>query len=89
MATMSIRSTYSLDEDTVRRLDAISRQWGVSKSEALRRAIRSVGAQPPPSDRLAALTALQGAVRLSDPRARAWMHDARDQRRAASAKRGR
>jgi hypothetical protein len=39
MATTTVKSTYSLDVDTVRELDAVARRWRVSKSEALRRAI--------------------------------------------------
>jgi Ribbon-helix-helix protein, copG family len=40
MATPTIKSTYTLDLDTVRALEDMARRLGVSKSEALRRAIR-------------------------------------------------
>ena len=40
MATPTIKSTYSLDVESVRALDDLARRWQVSKSEALRRAIR-------------------------------------------------
>ena len=35
-----IKVTYTLDVDSLRALEELARQWGVSKSEALRRAIR-------------------------------------------------
>lgn len=35
MATMTIKSTYSLDVGTVRTLEELARRWNVSKSEAL------------------------------------------------------
>jgi hypothetical protein len=41
MATQSVKTTYSLDVETVRTLEDLARRWNVSKSEALRRAIRA------------------------------------------------
>ena len=41
MAITTIKSTYSLDVETVRMLESLARRWNVSKSEVLRRAIRS------------------------------------------------
>ncbi|HEY3204457.1 MAG TPA: ribbon-helix-helix protein, CopG family, partial [Thermoanaerobaculia bacterium] len=56
MATTTIRSTYALDVPSVKALEEIARSWKVSKSEALRRAIRLAAAQEPPrsSDGVAA-----------------------------------
>ena len=57
---MTIKSTCSHDGGTVRTLESLARRWNVSKSEALRRAIRS-GAERQPSradERLRALRAL-------------------------------
>src|SRR5207249_7015562 len=48
MALPMIKSTYTLDVATVRTLEALARRWKVSKSEALRRAIRSASGQTPP-----------------------------------------
>ena len=64
MATMAIKSTYSLDAGTVRLLEGLARRWNVSTSEALRRAIqREAGRQPAAADaRLRALRALQKSV---------------------------
>jgi hypothetical protein len=47
MASLSIESTYSLDPDAVPTLHEIARRWKVSKSEALRRAIRAVADRLP------------------------------------------
>lgn len=41
MAIPKVKGTYSLDQETVRLLERVSRRWGVSKSEALRRAIHA------------------------------------------------
>ena len=72
MASTTIKSTYSLDVETVRSLERMARRWKVSKSEALRRAIRTVAEQSPPpeGDATAALDALQRAVDLSAAAAR-------------------
>ncbi len=40
MASMSIRSTYALDEQSVRNIKRLSRAWGVSQAEVIRRAVR-------------------------------------------------
>ena len=79
---MTIRSTYALDEDTVRRLESLARQWEVSKSEALRRAIHAADAGLPARSQIAALDALQSSVGLSGKRAAAWADDVRRQRLA-------
>src|SRR3989304_2034880 len=64
MAITTVRSTYALDVETVRVLDRIAHRWGVSKSEALRRAIRGAEAQKPPAadDALRALDRLPRAL---------------------------
>lgn len=41
MASTTIKGTYALDPETVQLLERMARRLGVSKSEALRRAIRS------------------------------------------------
>ncbi len=42
MATMTIRTTVAFDPATAARLERLARRWGVSKSEALRRALETV-----------------------------------------------
>ena len=39
MASAMIKSTYSLDPETVRRVERLAARWKVSKSEVLRRAV--------------------------------------------------
>ena len=43
MAIKTIKSTYSLDVEFVRALEALVQRWKVSKSEVSRRAIRIIG----------------------------------------------
>ena len=88
MATTTVKATYSLDPGTVCRLEEIARHWGVSKSEALRRAIRAADAAEGPGEPLAALDALQRGAALSPATARAWAAEARKERRAASSRPG-
>jgi hypothetical protein len=44
MATMTIRTTVAFDPATVARWERLTRRWGVSKSEALRRALEAAEA---------------------------------------------
>ncbi len=89
MATQMIKTTYSLDVDTVRALERMARRWGVSKSEALRRAIRSAAAQVGTEEGgpLQALDQLQRSVGLSDAKANDWVRVARTTRRSSSTRR--
>jgi hypothetical protein len=86
MATQTIRSTYVMDVETMRALERIARRWKVSRSEALRRAIRAAVDQPPfeARDALRALDELQRSLKLTPARARDWARMVRTERRAAS-----
>ena len=77
MATISIKSTYSLDVETVRALEGLARRWNVSKSEALRRIIRSAASRQSAtgSEALNALDALQAAVRSGGIDLARWERD--------------
>jgi hypothetical protein len=89
MAIPKIKATYSLDTDTVRLLERLAARWEVSKSEALRRAIRSAAsAAPKVSAAEAALDRWQGSLGVSENVAAAWARQARSERRASSKKRG-
>jgi hypothetical protein len=89
MAITHIKATYSLDVETTRVLERIAERWGVSKSEALRRAIRSAAAgEPKVNDTTAALDRLQDALSLTESAANAWARRARAERRASGKKRG-
>ncbi|MGH8470869.1 MAG: ribbon-helix-helix protein, CopG family [Gammaproteobacteria bacterium] len=88
MAIPTVKSTYSLDLGSVRTLEELARRWGVSKSEALRRAIRAAGGteQGKESAALKALAELQQSLKLSSSKASAWANQARSERRTASAR---
>ncbi len=49
MATMTIRTTVAFDPATVARWDRLAKRWGVSKSEALRRALETAERSLPPA----------------------------------------
>ena len=85
MATTTIRSTYALDVETVQALERIAQRWQVSKSEALRRAIRAAAEQPAMARKaLDALDGLQRSLKLTPAKARPWAQQARAERRAWS-----
>jgi hypothetical protein len=87
MAIPSIKATYSLDPETVRLLERTARRWSVSKSEALRRAIRAAANADLPDDGEAALNRLQEAAALTSATAKQWAQRAREERRKSSARR--
>jgi len=89
MATMTVKSTYALDVETARALAEMARRWGVSRSEALRRAIRAARRGPASGapKALAALDALQRSIDLDTSSAARWEKRARAARRAASLRR--
>lgn len=91
MASTTIKSTYSLDIETVRALEGMARRWNVSKSEALRRAIRSAAAhsEPDTSTALRALDRMQEILDLGEEASRRWERENRTERRTASERRGR
>lgn len=85
-----IKATYTLDPGTVRTLEAMARRLGVSKSEALRRAIHTAdhaadkdsAERPSKADpRLAALDRLQNRLSLTPRAVEAWVSEARQLRR--------
>ena len=86
MAVPTVKTTYSLDLETVRMLEQMAKRWNVSKSAALRRAIRIAASQPAPGIDvgLKALDELQTSLRLSAEKARRWEQRVRNERRAAS-----
>lgn len=86
---MTIRSTYALDVETVRNLERLAKEWGVSKSEALRRSIQSAAASTGTAltDKLQGLEALQHSLDLSERAIHKWQSESRAMRRASSASR--
>jgi hypothetical protein len=90
MAIPKIKATYSLGTDSVRALERMARRWGVSKSEALRRAIgiAAAHAEEEDGDAVTALGRLQRSAAVSESGARNWVRRTRATRRASSEKRG-
>lgn len=88
MAIPKIKATYSLDVETVRMIERLAHRWEVSKSEALRRAIRASAAEAPSNESTAALDRLQQSLGLTEAVAAAWARRARAERRAAAKRRG-
>ena len=75
MAAHTVKTTYALDVETVRRLDDIARRWNVSKSEALRRAIRAASVETPAEGLtpIQALDRVQRSLCLAPERAARWV----------------
>lgn len=88
MATATIKTTYSLDLETVRQLEELARHWSLSKSAALRRAIGQAAstALPQVNKELEALDNLQRSLALDMKKARAWEDQVRRERHAAAAR---
>ncbi|MYD85385.1 MAG: ribbon-helix-helix protein, CopG family [Acidobacteria bacterium] len=90
MATTTIKTTYSLDVESVRALEELAGRWGVSKSEALRRAIRSEAGRQPArgGDALAALDQLQASLRARNIDLDQWAREVESERQAAGRRLG-
>jgi uncharacterized protein involved in propanediol utilization len=86
MAIPKLKATYSLDAQTMRVLERVAARWGVSKSEALRRAIRASVTLPQASGPAAAtLDTLQKLSGLTAGEAAKWAGAVRANRRATRA----
>ena len=88
MAIPTIKATYTVDVETKRALERLAEQWDVSRSEALRRAIRQAAGSSAAGHRLAALTALQEQARLTRAPLARWSKQQRAQRRDSFARVG-
>ncbi len=89
MARMTIKSTYSLDVETVRKLERMAGRLGITKSEALRRAI-CAAAESLSSEQhetVMALRELQRSLDLSSTASSDWVRRTRDERRSSSQRR--
>ena len=86
MATLTVKSTYSLNAETGRQLEGLAKRWNTSKSGALRRAIRPAAEQTLLEDgkRLNALQRLQDLLALDRESARGWESQVMQERRATS-----
>jgi len=86
MASTTIKSTYSLDQETVHQLERMAKRLKISKSAALRRAIRLAARTelPPGEEQLEALEELQQSLADSHKDLRQWEKDSRELRKASS-----
>ena len=89
MAIPKVKATYSLDVKTVELLEAMAARWNVSKSEALRRAIRLAASQEHDDAgiRLALLERIQSQAGMTEGKARRWEAEIRKERQASGRKR--
>lgn len=78
----TVKSTFVLDLESAEALERLARDWEVSKSAALRRAILVAATQGATIDRVALFRRLQRAAALSPGAARRWAGKARAERRA-------
>jgi predicted transcriptional regulator len=79
-----IKSTYSLDPETVRSLEEIATKCKIPKSEVVRRAVAALAKSMPDDrqERLAIWERLQAEIRLDDETARRWADGVRAERMA-------
>jgi hypothetical protein len=77
------KSTFSLDLESLDRLNRLSRHWQVSKTEVLRRALARAERSDVPSaeERIAALRRLQRKLKAKGVDFGAWKKAIRDGRR--------
>lgn len=87
MATITVKSTFSLDIESARRLESLARHWNTSKSAALRRAIRSASIQARTGNNAAleSLDRLQHLLALDRGAADEWEDRVTQERRARPA----
>ena len=88
MSNPSVKATYTLDAVTIRKLEEMARQRGVSTSQALKDVVQlaSVNGGKKPSRALRALDRLQDSLKLTTAKARSWARKARAERRASSSR---
>lgn len=86
MTGEKIKATYSLDLETVRDLERMAKRLKISKSAALRRAIRlAAGLEPRAGeDQLSALEELQQSLDIAPEDLREWEEENRKLRRSSS-----
>ncbi len=86
MAITTIKSTYSLDVESMRTLETLAQRWNVSKSEVLRRAIRIAAIDGISGDgaALGTLDRLQASLRARRVNLAQWERDLKAERRATA-----
>ena len=89
MDTITMQSTCSLDDETVRQLEELAKRWNTSNSAALRRAVQSAAKQVRSDhdetlDALDALDRLQTMLALDRESTQAWADAVRQERQAVA-----
>jgi len=84
MATPTVKSTYVLDLESAETLERLSREWNVSKSEVLRRAIKAAGGSSA-VNRVDLFRKMQATAALTPAAASRWARSVREERRATQA----
>lgn len=91
MPVESIRTTYALRSETVRKLDRLAKRWHTNRSEALRRIIDIVDEEERAKEHFGPLEALEAMQGLSESTKASWVDYQSElpaQRRADDAHRG-
>jgi hypothetical protein len=90
MAITTAKVTYSLKPETVSRIEELAVQWGVPKSEVVRRAVEGVDPKEGAKPEMTPLEALDWLEKHGVSREAAVKYNAENRRirRASSAKRG-
>ena len=82
MATMSHRTTFSLDKLTMDRIKSLASLWKVSQAEVVRRAVSNADAASSTADPIALLKQLQTSGEgLSASAAKAYLKEVREDRK--------
>jgi len=83
-----IKATYTLDAVTIRKLEDMARQRGVSTSQALKEAVQlaSINGGHKRSHALKALDRLQDSLKLTTAKARSWARGSRAEHRTSSSR---
>jgi hypothetical protein len=79
----AVKSTYSLDQNTLRKLRQLARSWQVSKTEVVRRAISAAAERELPipwEKRMAAIEAVRKSMRARGVDFKKWQRDLRQLR---------
>ncbi len=91
MPAETIRTTYALRSETVRKLDRLAKRWHTNRSEALRRVIDRVDEEESLQERISPLMALEAMREVPQGEQEAWRRygeDLRTQRQADDDHRG-
>jgi hypothetical protein len=81
-SSTTVKGTYSLPPAAVRALEQLAARQGISKSEALARAILAAEQADRAESAVAVLDELQRRAALTAEDAEAWIERTRDERRA-------